>query len=79
VGRRWYRLYIQVFALRSSNPNPTLRATPTTAGGNAKCRSFESEKDLFAFLLNFSQLRLECTSSVFLSDEKAADLGFVDC
>jgi hypothetical protein len=65
--------------LDTINPNPTLRATPTTAGGNAKCRSFESEKDFSAFLLNFPQLRLERTSSVFLSDEKAADLGFVDC
>jgi hypothetical protein len=37
------------------------------------------EKDLLAFLLNFPQLRLERTSSVYLSDKKAADLGFVDC
>jgi hypothetical protein len=65
--------------LDTSNPNPILKATPTTAGGNAKCRSFESETELFAFLLNFPQLRLERTSPVFLSDEKAADLGFVDC
>jgi hypothetical protein len=60
--------------LDTSNADPILRATPTAAGGNAKCRSFESEKDLLAFLLNFPQLRLERTSSVYLSDKKAAEL-----
>jgi hypothetical protein len=65
--------------LDTNNANPILRATPTAAGGNAKCRAFESEKDLSTFLLHFPQLRLERTSPVFLSDKKAADLGFVDC
>jgi hypothetical protein len=65
--------------LDTSNPKPILRATPTAAGGNVKCRSFESERDLFAFLLSFPQLRLERTSPVWLSEKKSADLGFVDC
>ena len=47
--------------------------------GTAKCRSFESEKDLFAFLLLFPSLRVERTSPVYLSDQDAADLGFADC
>jgi hypothetical protein len=56
-----------------------LRATPTTGGGRTKCRSFESENDLLRFLLNFPRLRLDRRSPVFLSDQRAAELGFVDC
>jgi hypothetical protein len=40
---------------------------------------FESENDLLRFLLNFPRLRVDRRSPVFLSDQRAAELGFVDC
>jgi hypothetical protein len=63
------------------DPRPVLHlvAFPTDTGGTTKCRSFESEKDLFAFLLLFPSLRVERISPVYLSDQDAADLGFADC
>jgi hypothetical protein len=63
------------------DPRPVLHlvALPTDTGGTAKCRSFECEKDLFAFLLLLPSLRVERTSPVYLSDQDAADLGFADC